>query len=47
MKLSPEDFVEFLFRFVVISSGILTAILLIAALVRLLDGDASSLAQQP
>lgn len=47
MKRSPEDFVEYLFRFVVIASGVLTTILLVAALVRLLDGDASSLAQQP
>jgi hypothetical protein len=47
MKLPPEDFVEYFFRFLVIASGGLTAILLIAALVRLLDGDASSLAQEP
>jgi len=47
MKWSPEDFAEYLFRFVVIASAVLTTILLIAALIRLLDGDIASLAQQP
>ncbi len=45
MKRSPEDFVEALFRFVVVASGILTTILLISALLRLLDGGLGSLAQ--
>jgi hypothetical protein len=32
MKLSPDDLVEYLFRLILIASGILTAILLISAL---------------
>ncbi|MGO4525038.1 hypothetical protein AB4097_09265 [Microvirga sp. 2MCAF35] len=47
MKLTPEDFVEYLFRFVVIASGLLTVILLIAAMIRLLGGDAGGLPQEP
>jgi hypothetical protein len=47
MMLPPDDFVEYLFRFVVIASGVLSTILLIAALARLLDADAGGLPQQP
>ena len=47
MKLPPEDFAEYVFRFVVIASGILTTILLIAAVARLLDADAGALTDQP
>jgi hypothetical protein len=47
MKLSPDDLVEYLFRLILIASGILTAILLISALARLLDADALGLGQRP
>ncbi|MEE1610894.1 hypothetical protein [Microvirga sp. CF3016] len=47
MKRRPEDFVDYLFRFLVIASGVLTAILLVSALARLLEADAGGLGQQP
>jgi hypothetical protein len=47
MKLSPDDLVEYLFRLILIASGILTAILLISALTRLLDANAVGLGQRP
>ncbi|MBO1906508.1 hypothetical protein KHP60_15420 [Microvirga sp. 3-52] len=47
MKLSPDDLVEYLFRLILIASGILTTILLISALARLLDADAAGLGQRP
>jgi hypothetical protein len=47
MKLSPDDLVEYLFRLILIASGILTAILLISALTRLLDADAVGLGNGP
>jgi hypothetical protein len=46
MKLSPDDLVEYLFRLILIASGIFTAILLISALARLLDEDAVGLGQR-
>ncbi|QRM27832.1 hypothetical protein [Microvirga sp. VF16] len=45
MKLPTEEFAEYVFRFVVIASGILTTILLIAAVIRLLDTDVAGLSQ--
>ena len=47
MKRPPEDFVDYLFRFLVIASGVLTAILLVSALVRLLEADGGGLSQRP
>jgi len=47
MKLPPEEFTEYLFWSAVIVSGILTTLLLAAALVRLLDADAGGLPRQP
>ncbi|UVF17881.1 hypothetical protein HPT29_015275 [Microvirga terrae] len=47
MKRSLEDFVEYFFRFVLLASGVLTAILLLAAVARLVDTDAVSLSHQP
>lgn len=36
MNLSPEDSVEYLFRFIVVASGVITTILLGTAVIRLL-----------
>jgi hypothetical protein len=47
MKRRPEDFVDYLFRFLMIASGVLTAILLVSALARLLKAEAGGLCQRP
>lgn len=47
MKRPPEDIVDYLFRFIVVASGVLTAILLVLALARLLEADAGDLCQRP
>ncbi|HEV2565096.1 MAG TPA: hypothetical protein VGU19_08425 [Microvirga sp.] len=47
MKRRPEDFVDYPFRFLVIASGVLTAVLLVSALARLLEADAGALCQWP
>ena len=36
MKLPPEDFVEYFFRFIVVASGVIATILLGTAVIRLL-----------
>jgi len=47
MKRSPEDLVEYFFQFVLVASAVLSAILLLAALARLMDAGAMGLSQQP